>query len=428
MKKIVQIALLGSIIASCSADNKEVQHELKQITEKVNDKTTENPIIRPFKNLKITPNLFTLNAQKKETVKLKTGSSFEIPANSLVDSLGNPIKGEYTIHFNEYHSLTDILLSGIPMTYDSSNTTYNFVSGGMFDIKATQNNSELFLTENAEIKVNIASTNEDEDMNFYALNEDNGVWDYKDTKKGEKKKVLESNDKCVFLDIQLPLDSFPELKDQTVIGWKTVNNLTQQEKTYIKNGYNSFSLSKETDSSNYNLEVTNKKIAKSFPVKPYTYSDAKQESKQVEEAVKEDYTKLLEVQNNMEKRPVTRSISIQGFGIYNWDIVSKSSRVPMFANVIFPAEVHKNSIAYFLITPDDKTIVRYDESSLNLFSLPNKKSCFIAILPDNTLYTCNAHNFKNALKRDNKISIELEESDISLHSNDDLTESLKSLF
>jgi chaperonin GroEL (HSP60 family) len=265
-------------------------------------------------------------------------------------------------------------------------------------------------------------------MNFYKLDKKTGKWDYKLTKSGIPKKVEKSDSiPPSFLDLQLPLDSFPELKNKNVIGWKTVYPISKMENSLLNKSDNMYTLSKTTET-NYNLKVTNGRIIKNFLVTPFTIQDAKNQSKVVEHKILKNYLSLLEFQNKMEKKPFVRTVSIQGFGVYNWDIINKSNRIKVFAKVTLPKNISKKKINYFLITPEDKTLVRYEENTLNMFGLPKNKSCFIAILPDNSLYVCNSKKFQNLKVIKNTVYIDLVKSDINISTSSDLTASLKSLF
>ena len=98
--------------------------------------------IQPFEGLEIKPQVFEIEAGEKSVIKLKNGGKIEFPANAFVDASGKAVHGKVDVSWTEYHSLTDIMLSGIPMKYDSAGVQHDFQSGGMFTIKASQKDKD----------------------------------------------------------------------------------------------------------------------------------------------------------------------------------------------------------------------------------------------------------------------------------------------
>ena len=70
---------------------------------------------------------------------------------------------------------------------------------------------------------------------------------------------------------------------------------------------------------------------------------------------------------------VIRSIEIDGFGTYNWDIINKREiPLPLFANFDFPGKVDPRMVSLFLISPDENAVVKYDATGAAQFSFdPN---------------------------------------------------------
>jgi hypothetical protein len=133
----------------------EVKDSTKQ--ELVSYKEDAPCIVPPIKDKGVKYDSYTINANKNETITHSTGSKITIPKGSMVDKNGNAVNGEVEIRYREFHDQVDILLSGIPMTYDSLNTTYTFESAGMVQIFGYQNGEEVFVNPNKPIKVEMQS-------------------------------------------------------------------------------------------------------------------------------------------------------------------------------------------------------------------------------------------------------------------------------
>ena len=54
------------------------------------------------------------------------------PANCLLTFEGDLVKENVNVTFKQYHSILDIIASGIPMDYDTLGQSYSFESAGMF--------------------------------------------------------------------------------------------------------------------------------------------------------------------------------------------------------------------------------------------------------------------------------------------------------
>ena len=93
----------------------------------------------------------------------------------MVDKNGKPVKGEYDLVYQEFRDAADIVFSGIPMTYTSSGTEYNFSSVGMYEIRANQNGNELQL--NKPIQIDFNATAAKDDVGFFKMDDNTGEWE-----------------------------------------------------------------------------------------------------------------------------------------------------------------------------------------------------------------------------------------------------------
>lgn len=126
-------------------------------------------ILEPSGSLKINYSSYKVSGNKGGTITHNTGSKIKVPKNAFVDKAGKEIVGDVTIEYREFHDAGDIILSGIPMKYDSLNRNYNLESAGMFDIRGYQNGQEVYIKPEKKLSVEMVSTNSDSRFNQYYL-------------------------------------------------------------------------------------------------------------------------------------------------------------------------------------------------------------------------------------------------------------------
>jgi len=133
----------------------------------------------PVETLTILSNSFVVNSEVDSTIVYATGTIITIPSGVFSDEEGEDVKGKVEIHYREFHDAIDILLSGIPMNYDSAGITYQLESAGMFEITATQDGKPVTLKPNKSLIVNMVShTNNPTDYNIYNLDTVKQKWEY----------------------------------------------------------------------------------------------------------------------------------------------------------------------------------------------------------------------------------------------------------
>lgn len=140
-------------------------------------------IVRPFINppiaeANIKSAVFVLEAEKDSIVSYITGSQIMVPANAFLDENGNAVKGKVELSYREFHSVSDVFLAGIPMTYDSAGETYHFETAGMMEIAATQNGKPLRTNPQALIQVKMVSDKKEDRFNTYYLDTTKKQWQY----------------------------------------------------------------------------------------------------------------------------------------------------------------------------------------------------------------------------------------------------------
>jgi len=107
-----------------------------------------------------------------------TGTSVRIPANGLVDARGRIVRGEVELTLREYRSIPDFLASGIPMHYADERGAFFFNSGGMFEVRVSQNGEPLSMAPGQSYDLVFPATGKLTDASLFYLNDDTGAWEY----------------------------------------------------------------------------------------------------------------------------------------------------------------------------------------------------------------------------------------------------------
>lgn len=386
-------------------------------------------VINPIEGTTEAPKKIQVNAREGTTVDLGNGGSLEFPDNAFVDENGNTVNGEVDVEWQEFHTLGDIMLSGIPMKYDSAGVQNDFVSGGMFTIHASQNGKSVEIAPSKKVGVNIASIQDTPCYNFYEMDEESGKWTYETTKVGEPIAEAEEPKKTIsgkpnLLDVTLSTKAFPELANRDIIGWEVKRKLRSGEKNLLKLQSTKLRLI-STDSLGMTLEAkTAADQVLQYPVKPYTLDQAMEDSKVNRQELEKSFAETRKFAKEMIAGRVIRSIEIENFGTYNWDIIYKrQNSKPLFAKFNFPGDVDPQLVSLFLLSPEENAVVQYDAGGSSMFSFdPNLKNCLIAILPGNKLVSVSDEGFTVArsLKKGEVCEFEFEETGIKLNSSKDI--------
>ena len=132
----------------------------------------------PSQKITIPNSKYKVNTNKNTTILHTSNTKIKIPKNSFVDKNGKDIIGDVTIEYKEMLDVGDVILSGIPMHYDSLGHSFNFESAGMFNIKGHQNNEPVFIKQNKKIEIELCSKNNEDIFNQYYLDTISKKWNY----------------------------------------------------------------------------------------------------------------------------------------------------------------------------------------------------------------------------------------------------------
>lgn len=395
-------------------------------------------VIDPIEGTEEAPLIFQVSAENGKTIDLGNGGSLEFPDNAFVDQNGKPVKGQVEVEWQEFHSLGDIMLSGIPMKYDSAGVQFDLVSGGMFTIHATQKGNPVEIAPSKKVNVTVASIQDTPCYNFYEMDEKTGEWTYETTKVGDpiKEETKQSGTTPTskqpdLLDVNLNTKAFPELAKLDIIGWEVKRRLKSAEKDILKMKSSKLRLIK-TDSLGLTLEAkTAGDQLLHYPVAPYTVEQALIDSKENRKTLDKSFTETRKYAKEMAAGRVIRSIEIDNFGTYNWDIINKrDNSLPLFAKFNYPKNVDPKLISLYLISPEENVVVNYNPAGDDKFSFdPNLKNCLIAILPGNKLVSVSNEGFSKArtLKKGQVCEFQFKETGIKLNSSKDIMNHLNAL-
>jgi len=174
------------------------------------EKITEKPFINPpFPGYEKVFADTTFKAELGISFSYETGSVITIPPDAWADSLGNPIKGDVTVKYREFHEASEIFLAGMPLAYDTAGVTQNLSTAGMFEIRAMKDSSEIQIQKGKELQIKMASYTAEDDYSFYMLDEEAKNWAFTGNNKPEiNKKIKEIADTIERLEpeIKFPLE------------------------------------------------------------------------------------------------------------------------------------------------------------------------------------------------------------------------------
>jgi hypothetical protein len=151
-----------------------------------NDKEKEKPeniayeipkILPPLKGIDVPFKTYKVEGNKEQKIVIEeTGTIINIPANAFLDKDGKVVQSKVKVSFREFYNPLDFYLAGIPMNYSENGIEKAFESGGMVEINASTNNTQVFVNKENKIKVDVLSWTKSKDFNLYDLDSETGKW------------------------------------------------------------------------------------------------------------------------------------------------------------------------------------------------------------------------------------------------------------
>lgn len=135
----------------------------------------------PMQEVDVPTEVLTENIKADEATTIVTehGTEFRIAANALLDENRKPVSGPVEFRYREFLDQKDVMLSGIPMTYDTAGVVHNFESAGMFELLAFQDNKPLFIAQDKPIEVAFQTKATGNYFNLYQLDAETNKWAFK---------------------------------------------------------------------------------------------------------------------------------------------------------------------------------------------------------------------------------------------------------
>jgi|GEM_PF-1138967 len=378
------------------------------------DKKSEKQGIEPPLGLTM-PYVDTyFDADSGTVIHRPSGTHIQIPAASLVDANGKPVKGRVRARFREFHTGDEIMLSGIPMRVGSDSC---MSSNGMVELRVDQQGKELRLKPTKQVNVDLAATfKPDESYKLFYLEEDE-VWGegtdaFKTVKNTRRDQALAAlawpkrPKKSAELSgsqfkIQSDSSRMPHLYVWRNVIWTVVsatktNSLSLDQalrlnwsKVELKpqGGDGLYTIKFTSTQYGYELDslvrrcsyvVRSNKNNKELQLLENEYNQAMDKYKEIL-AAREDQARRMQ-----EEQALLNSFTINEFGIYNIDCVVRLGELA-HVKINFDFEKQYNAIdlnlSIKLVSNDRKAVVTYLASDWKNIPLFTDKCYLMIVLP-----------------------------------------------
>ncbi len=419
MKQLFCCCLFALLFCACTRDHKTAQSAAN--SDSAAPFTAAKMCVKPpLNNLQVMPKIFTVNPAEAKQIAIRNGGSIAVPAGAFVYADGRPVTESVELRFREFHTAGEIIASGIPMkAIGPDGQEGHMQTAGMFELEGFVNNTAVKIAPGKTIAINLSSnTNGRYDTWFFDTQAGNWL-DIGDSDAVLATPVGGENTggnfapevaytapvKPVLLDKSKPklnfdinYDRFPELKTMQ----NRVLQYTGSDKAkdpannnwIFTHSWENIKLDKANTPGQYTLVLESEDKSYTIPVSPCLTGAAYEVALRDYRTQLADYekarVKLSDQQMyQKEKNNYLRSVGIDVFGIYNYDIFWKQSEnVQVLANFNFdnqeiPTDL-KNSISVYLVCRGGSMVIGYDQSAWSKFAFnPNDKdNRLLAVLPD----------------------------------------------
>jgi hypothetical protein len=168
---VLSVLLILALIYKC--ENKTEKKSIKHSA----IKTESTAYQKPIEGLDIPYQYFDVDPKVDNVIVTASGTTIRVPKNAFLDEAGNPITSKVKLEYREFRNPLDFYVAGIPMELNENGEDKVFVSGGMFEINATNaKNTSVFVNPDNKIKVDLLSTSKSKDFNVYDLDKETNQW------------------------------------------------------------------------------------------------------------------------------------------------------------------------------------------------------------------------------------------------------------
>ncbi|MFZ4544866.1 MAG: hypothetical protein ACOYOA_12510 [Saprospiraceae bacterium] len=389
---------------------------------------------------------YSLQAEKGDTFYSASGSVLNFPANSLMDNIGNLVKGQVSISYRELSDPVDMFISGIPMSYDSAGTNFTFESAGMFEIYAKKDNIQLMVNPKSMPEISLVSNNQSAGFNVYVLDTVQKKWINKGksvativSSKASNKLVTAPPDKPnasfesteimpvkperpsgkrPVVEIEIAPGSFPELQFYHNLKFEIAEEEKRFNQADAKIEWDNVGLKKGNGDGKYEVVFLKKQKRVSYIVRPVldgkSYEDAlvlfEAKSKKLRDEriakekllsdLRKKYQEELAIAEKKQKElvraeylkggsamegQIIRTFQLQGFGIWNSDRPMIQPPLALVANFIDESGKDLNLNGVTIFTKQYNTIFRYEDANIRMH--PGNSSLKIfSVMGDKLVY------------------------------------------
>lgn len=415
MKKITYVLALLVLVALQSCQNEKSEATTtsgEKLTQVADADVKKNSIAPPFDGIDVPFSKYTVDVEKGKTIQTETGTVIIIPKGAFKYADGNPVKGKVDISYREFHDAAAIIASGIPMT-NAEGDKY-METAGMFEINGEQNGQAVAIADDKEIEVKMGSFVAGENFDFFYFDKKECNWQTKGTAKPEPNiakltkvknlpkvpvqpaKPTKFDEDAFVFDLDINYESFPELRAYHGVVWQydgQGKNPKDNQWVFQENWTSVDVKAVQPEFGKYELTLKNAKKTFKTDVTPALKGMDFDKAVASFKKKNEEYQQLKAVRVEEENRlngeaDLLRTFAVSQFGVHNWDIWKNPQRKRCLASFDFGQETDKyiNKISIFLVTGENRSVVRYYPTDFNKFSFnPNESNFLIAVLPGNKI-------------------------------------------
>ncbi len=341
---------------------------------------------RPLKHVETPLNVLQVDPSKGGEFHFKTGTVIQIPEHAFVDKSGKIIEEPVMIELEEFHSASDIFLSGITMHYEQNGVDESFESAGMFRIDGSCNGEQIEVAKGKTLNVQLASSNKDSNYDFFQLNEKTAKWERlsatsasvnqsRQTLADSIQKIAKSDNLnnmpnlpekgALVLDIDVDYRKYPQLRDFYGLAWQVESSENAKELSDVQWDYTNL-ISTGTGINDFKLRLSNAGQIKEVKVQPVISREerARLEKRYELARIEVEKARAIALQNATTQMDAMfefqRNLSVNGFGIYNCDrVIQYEQPVALEPNYILNGIPIKNYSALYLISNDNSAVAQY---------------------------------------------------------------------
>lgn len=364
---------------------------------------------RPLKHVETPLNVLQVDPSKGGEFHFKTGTVIQIPEHAFVDKSGKIIEEPVLIELEEFHSASDIFLSGITMHYEQNGVDESFESAGMFRIDGSCNGEQIEIAKGKTVNVQLASATKDSNYDFFQLNEKTAKWERlsatsasvnqrRQTLADSIQQLAKSDNLnsmpnlpekgALVLDIDVDYRKYPQLRDFYGLAWQVESSENAKELSDVQWDYTSL-ISTGTGINDFKLRLSNASQIKEVKVQPVISREerARLEKRYEEARLEVEKARAIAIQNASSQMSAMyefqRNLSVNGFGIYNCDrVIQYDQPVALKMNYILKGIPLTNYNALYLISNDNSAVYQHTKTIKFDLSRENK---IVIVLNDGTL-------------------------------------------